>query len=322
MNRALLGTVFIAAVLGTGLALGTEDHSAHQMPMPDAPAPSDNATTPGEHDAHNTHQGHADRGAMSETVDPHAQHVMQPSDPTQSEAHHVPPDPPQHPMRDMPEDEMIDLMGMDDTDALGAVRFDQLEWRQIDNVDALLWDAQGWYGNDYNKLWIKSEGERVRGDVEASNEVLWDRLFTRWWNMQAGVRHDIGEGPSRTWAAFGIQGLAPHWFELEATAYVGEEGRTALRVTGEYELLLTQRLILQPKLEFNLYSKSDVANGIGSGLSDSELGLRLRYEFRREFAPYIGLAWTRFYGNTAEVARAANHDTNEVQWLAGIRWWF
>lgn len=286
MNVALPRLVCVATVLGARLALAAEDHSAHQMPMPD----------------------------------PHAQHSAAPADePTESEARHVPPDPPQHSMRDMSEREMIELMEMDDTSALGMVRFDQLEWRKAGNVDALAWDAQAWFGNDYDKVWVKTEGERVRGEVEASSELFWDRIFARWWNVQAGVRHDVGEGPSRTWAAFGIHGVAPYRFELEATAYVGEQGRTALRFSGDYAWLLTQRLILQPKLEFNLYGKGDAANGIGAGLSDSEVGLRLRYEFRREVAPYVGLAWIRSYGNTADLARAAGGDTSEVQWLAGIR---
>lgn len=289
MNRALPRLVSVAAVWGAQLTLAAEDHSAHHMPMPD----------------------------------PHAQHSAAPADqPTESEARHVPPDPPQHLMRDMSEQEMTELMGMDDTSAFGMVRFDQLEWRKIDNVDALGWDAQAWYGNDYDKVWIKTEGERLRGEVEASSELLWDRVFARWWNVQAGVRHDVGEGPSRTWAAFGIHGVAPYRFEVEATAYVGEQGRTALRFSGDYEGLLTQRLILQPKLEFNLYGKDDAANGIGAGVSDSEFGVRLRYEFRREVAPYVGLAWIRSYGNTADLARAAGRDTSEMQWLAGIRFWF
>lgn len=289
MNRALPRLVSVAAVWGAQLTLAAEDHSAHHMPMPD----------------------------------PHAQHSAAPADqPTESEARHVPPDPPQHLMRDMSEQEMTELMDMDDTSAFGMVRFDQLEWRKIDNVDALGWDAQAWYGNDYDKVWIKTEGERLRGEVEVSSELLWDRVFARWWNVQAGVRHDVGEGPSRTWAAFGIHGVAPYRFEVEATAYVGEQGRTALRFSGDYEGLLTQRLILQPKLEFNLYGKDDAANGIGAGVSDSEFGVRLRYEFRREVAPYVGLAWIRSYGNTADLARAAGRDTSEMQWLAGIRFWF
>lgn len=289
MNRALPRLVSVAAVLGAQLTLAAEDHSAHHMPMPD----------------------------------PHAQHSAAPADqPTESEARHVSPDAPQHLMRDMSEREMIELMGMDDTSAFGMVRFDQFEWRKVDNVDALEWDTQAWYGNDYDKVWIKTEGERLRGEVEASSELLWDRVFARWWNVQAGVRHDVGEGPSRTWAAFGIHGVAPYRFEVEATAYVGEQGRTALRFSGDYEGLLTQRLILQPKLEFNLYGKDDAANGIGAGVSDSEFGVRLRYEFRREVAPYVGLAWIRSYGNTADLARAAGRDTSEMQWLAGIRFWF
>lgn len=289
MNRALPRLVSVAAVWGAQLTLAAEDHSAHHMPVPD----------------------------------PHAQHSAAPADqPTESEARHVPPDPPQHLMRDMSEQEMTELMDMDDTSAFGMVRFDQFEWRKVDNVDALEWDTQAWYGNDYDKVWIKTEGERLRGEVEASSELLWDRVFARWWNVQAGVRHDVGEGPSRTWAAFGIHGVAPYRFEVEATAYVGEQGRTALRFSGDYEGLLTQRLILQPKLEFNLYGKDDAANGIGAGVSDSEFGVRLRYEFRREVAPYVGLAWIRSYGNTADLARAAGRDTSEMQWLAGIRFWF
>ena len=292
MNRTFSRSILVVLVAALNLAQAAEDHSAHGAAPP---AASD------------LHAGHA---------------ATNKDQPTESESRHVPPDPPQHAMHDMSEREMIELMGMDDTVAIGSVLFDELEWRDSGDADALVWDAQAWYGGDYDKVWLKSEGERADGDAETSNEVLWDHVVARWWSVQAGVRHDTGTGPARTWAAFGWRGLAPYWFELEATAYAGENGQTALRFSAEYELLLTQRLILQPALDFDLYGKDDTANGIGSGLADSELGLRLRYELRREFAPYVGVAWTRSYGHTAELAREAGHDTNDVQWLAGVRWWF
>jgi copper resistance protein B len=233
---------------------------------------------------------------------------------------HTPPDPPQHPMRDMSAEEMIELMDMDDGSPLLMLRADAVEWRGGDE-DQLSWDLNVWYGDDYDKVWFKSEGE-VADDDETRLELLWDRVIARWWSVQAGIRHDLNEGPSRTWAAVGVQGTAPYWFEVEATAYVADEGRTALRVAVDYELLLTQRLILEPALELNMYGKHDAANGIGSGVSNSEIALRLRYEVKRELAPYVGVAWTRLYGDTAELARAQQMNVDELQWLLGLRAWF
>jgi copper resistance protein B len=246
-----------------------------------------------------------------------------PSEPGASEREHVPPDPPAHEMHDMPYDAMVEMMAMDDTDPFSRVLFDQLDWRDGDGSDVFAWDAEAWYGGDYHKLWLKTEGDLTSDTVEhARTEALWDRVFSRWWSLQTGVRHDFGEGPSRTWAAFGVQGLAPYFFEVEATAYLGEGGRTAARFSSEYDLLLTQRLVLQPQIELSLYGKSDPENGIGSGLSDVQFGLRLRYELRREFAPYVGLVWTRRFGQSAEFARAAGDDASDWQALAGVRAWF
>jgi copper resistance protein B len=251
----------------------------------------------------------------------HSTHEHQPTS-SPGVSSHAPPDPPTHAMRDMSEREMIELMEMDDAAAVLSIRADALEWRHHDEKDEFSWDVRGWYGNDYDKLMLKSEGAVVEGDTDARVELLWDRVIGRWWSVQAGVRHDVHEGPSRTWIAFGLQGLAPQWFEIEATAYLGEEGRSALRVGVDYELLLTQRLILEPKLEVNMFGKADKENLIGSGLSDTELALRLRYEIRRELAPYVGVAWTRLQGNTADMAESVARDSNDVQWLAGVRWWF
>lgn len=149
-----------------------------------------------------------------------------------------------------------------------------------------------------------------------------DHTVATFWSTQLGVRADGGEGPHRQWAAFGIQGLAPYWFELEATGYVGPSGRTAARFRAEYELLFTQRLILQPEFEANAYGSSDRARRLGSGLSDTSLGLRLRYEFHRQFAPYVGVVWTRRWGGTADFARNAGQGRFNRQWVAGVRIWF
>lgn len=243
-------------------------------------------------------------------------------EPTASERAHIPPEPPQQAMRDMSEEEMAEMMGMDDTAPYGLLLFDQFEWRDPDADSALAWDGRAFYGDDYNKALLKTAGEHRDDAYDGSVELLWDHVFSRWWSLQAGAAHDFGEGPSRTWAAFGVQGLAPYWFEVEALAYAGDEGRTAASLSAEYEMFLTQRLILQPKFEMALYGKDDIANGIGSGLSDAELGLRLRYEIRREFAPYLGVMWSRKFGQSADLARGRGDDAEQIQFVAGVRAWF
>lgn len=251
----------------------------------------------------------------------HAQdeHEHHPSpDSTAETSAHVPPDPPSHPMEPMTGAQMVEVMQMNDAGSFGAVLVDQLEWHASD--EALVWDAQAWYGGDYNKLRLRTEGERSHGETEAASaEALWEHVSARWWSVLTGVRHDFGEGPSRTWVAFGIEGLAPQWLDVEATFYAGEQGRTALRAHVRYELLLTQRLTLQPQLEANLYGKDDRARTIGAGLSDIEAGLRLRYEIRREIAPYIGVEWRKLCGNTADLAPTVGSDTSEARFVAGVR---
>jgi copper resistance protein B len=205
---------------------------------------------------------------------------------------------------------MSATMGMDDTAALGKVMLEQLELEGGSGATVSAWDGQAWYGRDYDKVWFKTEGSPDPGNPDSSrNELLWDHALTPWWDIQTGVRYDIGHGPARGWAALGIEGLAAYWFEVEATVYAGEAGRTAARLRIEHDLLITQRLIVQPEVEANFYDKPDAARELGSGLSDLQLGLRIRYEIRREFAPYVGLTWRR-----------AGADT--LQWAAGFRAWF
>lgn len=203
-----------------------------------------------------------------------------------------------------------------------AINFDRLEY--IDNDGGVsAFDAQAWYGQTYDKLVVKTEGEFVDGNVEEiQTDLLWGHAISGFWDAQMGVRVDGGDGPNRNWLAIGLQGLAPYWFEMDSTAYVGESGRTALQFEAEYDLLLSQRLIVQPRVEFNLYGKDDPALGIGSGLSSAAAGIRLRYEFSRQFAPYVGMEWQGQFGDTADMQRAQGGDVRDTRWLAGLRLWF
>ncbi|WP_456447256.1 copper resistance protein B [Thiolapillus sp.] len=213
--------------------------------------------------------------------------------------------------------------GMNDDPFLFMLKMDKFELRDADEGTVLVWDAQAWAGKDLNKLWLKSEGERGEEGTEEGNvEVLYSRAIAPFWDLQAGWRHDFRPTPDRDWAAFGVKGLAPYLFEVDATAYVGESGRMAAALSVEYEYLFTQKLILSPELEMNLYSKDDEAVGVGSGLSDLQLGLRLRYEIVREFAPYIGVNWWNKFGKTADYAEAAGGETSDVEFVAGFRLWF
>ena len=204
-----------------------------------------------------------------------------------------------------------------------GARVDRLERSYARDGNSTAYDTQGWFGRDYNRLVIKAEGEVAHGKLEeARTELLWGHAIATFWDTQLGVRYDSGEGPGRGWLAFGVQGLAPYWFEVDAAAYVGDNGRTALRLGAEYELLLTQKLVLQPRIEVNAYGKSDVERGIGSGLSEAQTGLRLRYEFTRQFAPYIGVERASKFGKTADLARAEGSKSGETRWVAGLRFWY
>lgn len=213
-------------------------------------------------------------------------------------------------------------MDMDDTSSTSMLLLDNLESYAGQGAHGQSWEAEGWYGNDRDRLRVRSEGDRSGGRPQDGDvEVFWSHAVATFWDTQIGVRRDIGAGPKRNWAAFGVQGLAPYWFEVEATAYAGQGGRTAGRLRVEYELLLTQRLILQPEVELNAYGKDDTARGIRSGISGIEGGLRLRYEIRRSIAPYIGIAWEHLAGGTADLAADRGQRITDRRWVAGIRLW-
>ena len=169
------------------------------------------------------------------------------------------------------------------------VLFDQLEWQFVHGEPGSRWDSRSWIGGDRNRIWVRTEGDAVDGILDtAEAQVLFGRSITRWWDVVAGVRFDARPSPSHTWAALGVQGTAPMFFDVQATAFVGESGHLAARLEVEYDLLLTQRLVLQPLVELSLAGANDPDRGIGAGLSTGEVGFRVRYEIRRELAPVRG----------------------------------
>ena len=212
---------------------------------------------------------------------------------------------------------------MNDDPTLFMLKLDKAEYRHGDEGGLFAWDLQGWLGKDLHKFWFKSEGERLDGATEEGDlQLLYSRAVAPFWDLQLGWRHDFRPSPSRDWLALGVKGLAPYLFEVDAFAYVGKGGRMAFDLKVEYEYLFTQRLILSPELEATFYSRKDEAVESGSGLSDLALGLRLRYELRREFAPYVGLHWWSKHGGTADYARRAGESTHDLEWVVGIRAWF
>ena len=214
-------------------------------------------------------------------------------------------------------------MNMADDPLISQLMLDQLELVQGNNGDQMAWDGHFRIGYDLNQVWIRSEGQQAYGKTQdADAELLWGHAFSPFWEVMSGIRHDFANGPAREWAALGVQGLAPYKFDVEATAYQGSAGRTAARLKVSYDLLLSQRIVLSPELESNLYGQDDPARGIGAGLSDATFTVRLRYEIRREFAPYIGIGWGRKFGKTADFSQAAGESALDQQLLAGLRIWF
>jgi copper resistance protein B len=213
--------------------------------------------------------------------------------------------------------------GMNDDPLLTKLTVDQLEIRSDNENSLFVWDAEGWVGKDLNKFWIKTDGEYNNDQIEETEiQALYSRAVAPFWDLQLGWRRNIRPSPDRDWLAIGVKGLAPYFFDIDTALFVGDNGRTAARLQVEYEMMITQRLILTPEIELNLYGKDDPDVDVGSGLSDIEVGLRLRYEVRREFAPYVGLNWTHLYGKTADFARSEREDIDEFQFVFGIRAWF
>ena len=300
-----LKTLALTVALSANLASATEamDHSTHGA----APRSTteDQPATQGAPDHSSMNNGQMDHSQMQHADND--QPAPRPALPVITDADRAAAFPP------------LPGHGMHGKSINGFVLLDQFEYQDADAGSTLSWDASGWIGGDIDRLWLRSEGERTAGVTEeAEVQALWGHAIGPWWDLLAGIRQDFQPGAPQTWAAFGLQGMALYGFEAEATAFVGENGQTSLRLEGDYDILLSNRLILQPTAELNVYGKNDPERGIGSGLADTEVGLRLRYELVREFAPYIGVTWQRTYGNTAELA----DDEDEARLVAGIRMWF
>jgi copper resistance protein B len=210
-------------------------------------------------------------------------------------------------------------------DVFAHVLFNQLEGRTDGSNSEMRWDGEGWIGTDTDRAWFKSEGFASGGEVaDGDIEALYDRPLPRlrYFDGQIGVRDDLDSGPHRTWLALGMEGLAPGFFEFEPTLYVRDGGHIAGRVTGSYDLFLTQRLIAQPELEMNFYSRSDPARLLGTGLTDLDTGIRVRYEIHRKFAPYAGFAYTRDFGETARLVRQSGAFAAAPRFIFGLRLWY
>lgn len=208
----------------------------------------------------------------------------------------------------------------------GAVLFDKLEWGVGLNgaPNIARWDGQAWYGTDYDKVWIKTQGELERGRRAENAEVqlLYSRLLGYYWDLQAGVRYDPRPLPDRTYGVIGIQGLAPGLFEVDLQAFVSERGDLSARLKASYDLYVTQRLVFQPNVEANLAAQRVRELGVNSGVSDIEAGFRLRYEFTREVAPYVGVNYTRRFGEAARYVRDEGGKAESFEFLTGVRLYF
>ena len=215
-------------------------------------------------------------------------------------------------------------------DAVHAfVLVDELEWQGGGSVVGVSWHANGWIGRDLDRLWFRTKGHaddahlggREAHPITAEVQALYGRAFSRWWEVVVGVRQDVRPAPAQTWAAFGLQGLAPYWVEVEATGYVSDGGQTALRLRFDCELLWTNRLMLRPMAELDFYGKTNAERVNGAGLSRTDVGFRVRYEIRREVAPYVGVTWHRAFGETADLAQEAWGTEGGIRIVAGVRLW-
>lgn len=215
--------------------------------------------------------------------------------------------------------------GADDDPLISKFMFDQLEFRDADQQNPFVLSGQFWLGYDLKKLWVKTDFESVNGKTEeAELQALYSTAIAPYWDFQVGIRKDFALDtlPGRHWGVIGIQGLAPYFFEVDTALFIGEKGESAFRFEAEYEMLFTQRLILTPEIKVNFYGQNDELSRTGAGLSDVEIGLRLRYEIRREFAPYIGINWTKKYGYSANISRLNGQVVSDTEFVLGIRTWF
>jgi copper resistance protein B len=346
MTRLLAAMAPLLLASGAALAQDHGSHAGHTRPAVQTPPADPHAAhaPPSAPVRPDPHAGHA----MPASTDPHAGHRMggaaqdartgPPEVPTSADDPGRPRPPPPPPaalsgpahaadaiwgaerMAASRQMLLLENGGMGAT----AVIIDRLELGFGDGEESWTWDLAGWTGGDINRFWWKSEGEGdFDGEAEGELQALYSRAVTPFWDVQAGIRQDVREdGEDPTHLVLGLQGLAPYWWEVDAAAFVSTAGDLTARVEAEYDQRLTQRLILQPRIEVEA-SAADVPElGLGSGLTHVEAGLRLRYEIAREFAPYAGVEWSRELGGTADLTRALGGDPEHTRLVVGLKAWF
>lgn len=230
--------------------------------------------------------------------------------------------------RDFPAEDMarshMAMMKESGDGKFGQLLLNIFEYQAHSGRDGYRWDGEAFYGGDINRVWLKSEGEGEfkRGVDTAEVQALLSHSVDPYFNLQAGVRQDLGRGARRTYATVGFEGLAPGMFEVEGALFLSQKGELLVRLEGYYDQRITQRLIVQPRVELNFSAQNIAENDTGSGLVDGEIGVRLRYEISRQFAPYLGVSYLRKVGDTVRYARAAGEDVHATSFVAGVRFWF
>lgn len=336
MKRALVLIAATGALALPSLA-SAQDHSGHVMPQPTQDSPTPDADPHAGHDTPSDDAPAMGHGAMDHSQMDHSGHDMSAMSGMDHGAHGghameadgTPPVP-----RDNYADQFFSPteMGharhamMQESGGRPAylVMLDIAEYQLRKKGDGYRWEGEAWFGADINRLTIKTEGEGTIRDKTESAEIqaLYSRAVGPYFNLQAGVRQDIRPSPNRTYAVIGFEGLAPYQFELDGALFLSTKGDLLARLGGYYDQRLTQRLILQPRVELNFAAQHVREHRLSSGLTDAEIGLRLRYEIKRELAPYLGISWERKTSGTARMVRAAGEETGGFAFVGGIRIWF
>lgn len=321
MNRLLTATFAAVAALtlaSPSLAQESDPHAGHHAPAP-AAVSTESPPEPPAADPHAAHRGLA-------VADPHAGHARKGSDLPVGSA----------PAPAAPTDSLADgyfdpadmerarrALVAEHGGTFGSRLMASVAEYKTGSSDGYRWDLEGWWGGDLNRFVVKTEGEGEGDTVEAAEiQALYSRAVGRYTDLQVGVRHDLEPGPSKTYAVLGFETLMPYWVDAEGAVFLSEDGDLRARLEASWDLRLTQRLVLQSQAELGLSAQDIPEIGIGSGATGLELGLRLRYEVRREFAPYVGVTWERELGATADRARAMGEGVQATHFVIGLRAWF
>lgn len=346
--KRIIERIVLTALMGATIVpvLASQDHSAHDPAQRSAPASGDATAVEADHAAHESVSGaqpahsHADAMATPAHTGGHEQ---------QSEPMGTSHDMMGHDMMghdQMQETEPLTLrdphaysngyglttgpyalpsqpeLRLADDKNFSGLWMDRLEYMDAKAGNSIELEGHAWWGNSYRRVLLQTEAEVVDDRLEEGElSLAYSRAVTAFWNLEFGARREFNEQADRDWLKLGINGLAPHWFEIDASVYLGEGGQSAFELEAEYDLYLSQRLILQPRIELTAYGDDDIELGRGSGLSSTSIGSRLRYELKRQFAPYLGVEYTSRFGNTADFL-TPGMDKSETRWVLGVRFWF